>query len=180
MIRCSGCEYDKIPTEALYCPMCGEAVPENNLSRTEEQAVVSDMVTEKSATNPGGRAMTTEVIPREEIEQRLQELRDTPTVEIEGSNAEAQAAPAESSDPEKTRSKADDKRKFSETMWFMKGLDGDRLVDDSDDVDKDDLADSYEKKKTMSKTIRKQFSLTVDGLSMESGLRKKQKSPDKK
>tara|TARA_B100000029_G_scaffold148404_2_gene143662 strand:- start:1713 stop:2195 length:483 start_codon:yes stop_codon:yes gene_type:complete len=160
--------------------MCGEAVAENSLSSTDEQAAVADMVTKKSAANPGGRAMTTEVIPREEIEQRLKELRETPTVEIEAGTNVPETTPAVSPKPAKKRTSADEKRKFSETMWFMSGLDGDQLVDDSDDVDKEALSDRYEKKKTMSKTIRKQFSLTVDGSQTESSPGKKSKSPEKK
>jgi hypothetical protein len=98
------------------------------------------------------RDRKTEVLSQAVIQEKLDQIRE--------SISEPEKIPEVQP---KTVSKSDSKRRFSETMWFMHGLDSDQLVEDSDeDVASDDLQDRYEKQSEMKGGIRKQFTLNDD------------------
>jgi hypothetical protein len=96
------------------------------------------------------RDRQTEVLSQQVIQEKLDQIRES---------IPEQEAPKKSVEKDRGGS-FDAKRRFSETMWFMQGLDSDQLVEDSDeDVASDNLQDRYEKKSDLSDGIRGQFTL---------------------
>ncbi len=125
-------------------------------------------VAKRPAPSPSGQARkgrldrNTEIIPREEIEARLKEIRGR----IAGKQAEpAQAAPREAPKGGGARSGSEGERKrpFSETLWFMQAADPDQIIVDSDsDIDPNELKARYRKEDTLDTQVRKEFSLSDD------------------
>jgi hypothetical protein len=96
------------------------------------------------------RDRPTEILSQSVIQEKLDQIRQS-IPEKEVTKTEVKKEQPVPSDP---------KRRFSETLWFMTGLDSDQLVEDSDeDVASDDLQDRYEKKESLSDGIRDQFTL---------------------
>ena len=155
MKSCPHCNYKDVPDLARFCPMCGhkqegasksktEYSDDEDLEPTREIEAIPDAVHETL------RDRKTEVLSQAVIQEKLDQIRDS----ISEPEARATAA-----SPKPV--KQDSKRRFSETMWFMTGLDSDQLVEDSDeDVASDKLQDRYEKKPAMGTGIREQFTLS--------------------
>ena len=155
MKSCSHCSHKDVPDFARFCPMCGrkqeseaeastDPVEDEDLEPTLEFKAMPD--TEKETL----RDRKTEVLSQAVIQEKLDQIRES----ISDTEKPKEQVPASSD------SSSESKRRFSETIWFMQGLDSDQLVEDSEeDVASDDLQDRYEKKTSMDRGIRKQFTL---------------------
>jgi hypothetical protein len=144
--------------------MCGEkadAFVQNTGASEANQVVV--------ATEPDPKKITgeTEVITSSEVQERLKRM----SANLDEIEASKESTEQNSKPPPAGRSS----RSFSETMWFIRGLDFDRLVDDSEEMRQDDLQDRYEDQKEVRDGIRRQFSLSTE---FDGGADAEQAEPD--
>ena len=140
--KCLSCGWSDAPEHARFCAMCGD---EALVPLEDAREVTSEASGDEESRGQEGN---TEVMSSEEVQMRLTRMQSGIDESARGSDASARDARSS--------------RSFSETMWFIRGLDFDQLVDDSEEVRQDDLQERYEGQEEVRAGIRKQFSLSSE------------------